>query len=321
MENKRELNFLDLCAACGRAIGRACVAFGQLLGKMLRLSIRYWWIVGTLVVLSIAGALYYSRLDNLKFKVNAIALLNGPTIQQFQNSFAPLCTGQMLPPEAPITPFIWGKKATAFRTFRVIDCLNDETMDFIDFRYKSKPGDTINVQMQDRLCVQFRIKRRDLPMLPVIEHSMLELLNSNPAMQQAYEVYMKNLRYEVAFNHRQAEKLDSLTSCYYFYPAVEATPFDRSYNSGTGVNFYGDREIILFLKDIYEQHAHVQHVDQRLQLATAPVTLENHFAVDPKPVNGRMKCLVLFFLFGWILGCAIAEAVDKRKELCAWLKQ
>ena len=65
----------------------------------------------------------------------------------------------------------------------------------------------------------------------------------------------------------------------------------------------------------------MQRVDQRLQLATAPVTLENHFAVHPKPVNGRAKCVALFFLFGWCFACLLAEAIDKRKQISAWLKK
>lgn len=311
----REMNFIDLCAACGRAIGRACAACWHLFLHMVRLTYRYWWIVLTLVALAVAGALYYSRHDNLRYKVNAIVLLNGPTIQQFEQSFHTMCSAQRLPQDASISPFVWSQTITDFKTFRVIDCLGDETADFIDFKHKIKPTDTVNVQMQDRLCLQFRLKNRDMHRLPAVEDALLEYFNSNQAMQHSYDVYSKNLRNEVSFNHRQADKLDSLTSCYYFYQPSEAHP--RS----SGVSFYGDREVELFLEDIYEQHAHLQRVDQRLELATAPVTIENHFAVFPAPVNGRMKCVVVFLLLGWIFGCALAEIIDKRKVILAWLKE
>ncbi|MBR4704355.1 MAG: hypothetical protein IKP02_01990 [Paludibacteraceae bacterium] len=311
-----EMNFFDLCAACGRAIGRCCMAVWRVIERMIRLTYKYWWIVLTLIILAVAAALYYTRLENRTFKVNAVALLNGPTIQQFEQAYTPLRSGLMLPPEAPITPFV-GKVARRFDSFRVIDCLHDETADFIDFKRKIQPTDTTNVQMQDRLCLQFRIKTRDMHLLPEIEHALMVTLNANPAMQQAYVSYLRNLQAEVAFNHAQALKLDSLTSCYYFYPASPAKPM--AYN-GNGVNFYGDREIQLFLKDIYEQQAHLQRWDYRLQLATAPVTLENHFAVDPKPVHGRKLFVFLFFLMGWIGGCLIAELIDKRKALSEWLK-
>ena len=90
---------------------------------------------------------------------------------------------------------------------------------------------------------------------------------------------------------------------------------------GNGVNFYGDRKIRLFLDQIYEQQKHMQQGDYRLQLATAPVVLENHFTAAPKPVNGRLKCMLLFLLLGWAFGCLIAEIIDQRKLIASWLRQ
>lgn len=312
------MNFFDLCVACGRAIGRGCMACWRLFERMLHLTYRYWWIVITLVVLACAASLYYTRRDNLTFKVNAVALLNGPTIQQFEQAYTPLRSGQLLPPEAEVANYVHSRTARRFETFRVIDCLHDGTADMVDFKRKSSPTDTLRVQMQDRLCLQFRIKYRNLGLVPEIERTMLEYLNANEAMQQSYATYYANLREEAAFNHRQAIKLDSLTSSYYFYTPSAASPMN--YN-GNGVNFYGDRRVKLFLDEIYEQQEHMQKVDYRMQLATAPVVLENHFYVDPKPVNGRIKFFFILFLMGWCGGCVLAEIIDRRKAICAWLKQ
>ena len=299
------MNFFDLCVACGRAIGRGCAAMGRLLAHMTRRTYRYWWVVLPVVMLAVVAAFYYTRPTNRIYCANAVALLNGPSVQQFEQAYAPLRKKTLL------------DGATDFTTFRVVDCLGDETADFIDFRRKIKPTDTVNVLMQDRLCLQFRIKERDLRRLPAIEQGLTELLNADEAMQRSYAAYLANLREEVAFNHAQAHKLDSLTSTYYFYNATTAQPL--AYN-GNGVNFYGDRRIRLFLDELYEQRAHMQRSDYRLQLATAPVTLENHFALDAKPLNGRFKCMLLFFLLGWIAGCALAELMAQRKALNAWLK-
>lgn len=312
------MNFFDLCVAIGRAIGRGCAACWRLVTHMIRLTYRYWYIVVTLVVLAIAAAFYYSRKDNLKYKMNAVALLNGPSIQQFEQAYAALQSGKLLPEDAAIAPYVLDFKVTNFRSYRVIDCLGDETPDYIDFKCKSQPTDTVKVQMKDRLCLQFVIKSRDMALMPEIEEALLKWFNSNEAMKQSYAVYKKNLADEVAFNHNQAQKLDSLTSEYYFNAPSAARPMNYSSN---GVNFYGDRDIELFLKDIYEQHDYLQKKDYRMQLATAPVTLENHFSADPKPVNNRLKSLFLFFLLGWIAGCVIAELIDKRKAILEWLKQ
>jgi hypothetical protein len=272
----------------------------------------------TILILAIAAAVYSSRNENLTYKMNAVAMLNGPSIQQFEQAYAPLLSTRMLPDEAAITPFIKDHIATDFNTFRIVDCLDDGTPDYIDFKHKSQPTDTVKVQMKDRLCLQFRVKVKNMHQVPAIEQALLEWFNSNEAMQQSYAVYRKNLANEVAFNHNQALKLDSLTSDYYFNAPSAAKPMNYGAN---GVNFYGDRDIELFLDDIYEQHHHLQMKDYRMQLATAPVTFENHFSADPMPINSPKKMVVLFFLFGWILGCGIAEMIDKRKAIMEWLKK
>lgn len=315
---EKDMTFIDLCVACGRAIADGCKAVGRLLARMVRLTYRYWWVVITCVVIGLAGALYYTRCENLTYKLNAVALLNGPSIQQFEQAYAPLRSGRLLPEDAAVTSFVREKTAKAFTTYRVIDCLHDGNADFIDFKHRSKPYDTLNVQMHDRLCLQFRLKARDLERLPEIEKGIMEYLNGNKPMQQSYASYLSNLREEVRFNHAQALKLDSLTSAYYFYNASSAQPMNYS---GNGVNFYGDRRIRLFLEEIYEQQKHMQQGDYRLQLATAPVVLENHFTADPKPVNGRLKYALLFLLLGWAFGCLIAEIIDQRRLIASWLKQ
>lgn len=315
---EKDMTFIDLCVACGRVIANGCKAFGRLLARMVRLTYRYWWVVITCVVLALAAALYCTRSENLTYKLNAEALLNGPSIQQFEQVYAPLRSGRLLPEDAAITPFVHGKTAKGFTTYRVIDCLHDGNADYIDFKRKSKPYDTLNVQMNDRLCLQFRLKARDLDYLPQIEKGILEYLNGNKPMQQSYASYLSNLREEVRFNHAQALKLDSLTSAYYFYNVSSAQPMNYS---GNGVNFYGDRKIRLFLEEIYEQQKHMQQGDYRLQLATAPVVLENHFTAAPKPVNGRLKFGLLFLILGWAFGCLTAEIIDQWKVIASWLRQ
>lgn len=312
------MNFLDLCVACGRAIGRACKALGRLLAHMLRLTYRYWWIVLTLVVLAVAAAWYYTRQANLTYRVNAVAMINGASLQQFEQAYMPLQSGKMIPEDAAIQPFVMNRTAYRFETYHIIDCLDDGIADLIDFKHRTSASDTVNVVMQDRLCLQFRIKERNLKFLPQIERAIVDFLNANTALQSSYETYLKNMNEQVNFNHTQALKLDSLTTEYYFHNHPGNQPLGTVRE---GFVFMGDWRVHLFLEDIYDHQERMHKDDYRIQLATAPVVLENHFAADPKPVNGRFKCLILFFLFGWIFGCCLAELIDQRKAICAWLKK
>ena len=316
---QHEMNFWDLCVVIGRAFGRLCRKAWDVCCRMMKLTYRYCWIVCTIVVLGIAASLYYTRADNTIYRMDAIAILNGPSIQQFEQAYAPLRSGRLLPKEdARLYEIIHSHKAHSFTTFRVIDCLEDGKADYVDFKSKSSPKDTVEVQMHDRLCLQFRIKARDLDLVPEIEQAMLTCLNRNEAMRRSYEVYAANLRDEVNFNHSQAQKLDSLTSQYYFHNRLGEQPVS---SINAHMIWTGDWRVHLFLDDIYEQRERLQLDDYRMQLATAPVVLENHFVADPRPVNGRNKMVVIFFLLGWIGGCALADIVDKRKAIAEWLKK
>lgn len=311
----REMNFWDLCVALSRALCRGCQWFWQVLLHMVRLTLRYWWLVITLVVLALGAAFYIARFENLTYKVNAVVMLNGATIPQFEQAFAPLRSGILLPDDAEIAQYVHKRIAGGFSTYRVIDCKNDGTADMIDFKGSISPTDTLRVPMQDRLCLQFRVKVRDMRFVPHIEQALMDYLNSNIALQQAYPSYVKDLREEVAFHHRQTVKLDSLTSSYYFAAGQPAVSMQN------GLNVTGERRIRLFLNEIYKQQEHTRQADYRIQLATAPVVLENHFAVDPKPSYSRRQCMMVFGLFAWVIGCAIAQLIEKRKAICAWLKK
>ena len=311
------MNFWDLCVAFGRAIGRGCAAVGRWIAEMLRLTYRMWWIVLPIAVLAIAAAFYYTRPDNLKYNVRAVAVLNGPSIAQFNQRYAVLQAGQTIPADAPIASLVAGRKMGDFKSFRVIDVHHDLTPDYIDLKGKSSPKDTTNVQMQDRLCLQFTIKKRDIGLLSQMEKDVLDFLNADESMQLAYKAYLPNLQREVQFNHDQLEKLDSLTSQYYFH----STPGATLTTVQDGVIMAGDHRVHLFLKDIYEQQLRTELFDSRAQLATAPVSIENHFALDPAPLNPRMRFLVLFAVLGWIAGCLCGALIEQRKRLIAWLKQ
>ena len=58
------MNFIDLCMACGRAIGRAWEACCNLLAHMLRLTYRYGWVVLTLVVLALRCIIRAKRISS-----------------------------------------------------------------------------------------------------------------------------------------------------------------------------------------------------------------------------------------------------------------
>jgi len=318
---EKEINLLDLIVMSFRALGRAFAACGAAFVHVLLMMVRYWWLFVIVLSIAVAGSLYYTRFENRTFKANSVALINGASIQQFDQAFLPLRTIQLVPEDAAIKPYLKNKTICGLRTYYVIDALNDGTSDYVDYDRESYPTDTLRVRMKDRLGLQFRIKGRDLGQIRDVENALLAYLNSNDALGQSYQGYLANLREEAAFNHQQAQKLDSLTSYYYFNEKTVVPTINKQGTNAANINLYVDSKVKLFLDDIYKQQQHMQQVDYRLQLATAPVVLENHFYLSPTPVNSRVKVLCCTLFLAWLLTYICVELINNRKAISAWLKQ
>ena len=126
-----ELNLFDLFLLAWRGCKRAMKALWRTCVCAIRLTIRKWWISLPVLVLFIAGALIYTRQDNLTYKVYAVAKLNGPTLNLFNEVFRPLQSGVFFNGTPEVAHYIYDRTARRFETFPVIDCLRDNIIDEI----------------------------------------------------------------------------------------------------------------------------------------------------------------------------------------------
>lgn len=321
MEQQREMNLFDLCRAFFQWIGRCCVWLWHLIARMLRLTFRQWWVVLIVIAACVTLGLYYARPANRMYKVNAIATLNGVTNDIIRNEYTSLNKAnpkfgyQMLTQVLGLAPEV-AYSVSHFQTFDVIDCLGDSIVDFVDYKNNVTRMDTNYVHMPHMLALQFRTKAPNT--VPVVEQAVLQYLNSRPYVQQLYTVHRSNMEREARFHHDQLEKLDSLTSVFYFSQTPSQQVQLSAWTSGM---ILGSRDINLFLEDIYMEMAVTQVADQRLAVCTAPVVLQSHFVAEPQAVNGPVKCSVIAIAIGWLLGLLVAALVENRKAIIAWLKQ
>ena len=323
MKEEREMNFFDLCRVCFNGIGRGITACIQFAGTLIRLTYRQWWVVLIVLVLVLTCVNIYTRKDNRIYKIDAVAILNGPTTELTQEKIKrlsfpvhPKINAQQNLVELLGLPWEEVKHISHLQTFRVIDCLHDSVADYIDYDRKSSPLDTVCVQMPNRLCIQYRTTTPQNAAL--IEKALLNYLNSDEAMQAAFQTKKLILGREVEFAKNQVEKLDSLTSAFYFEQGTGMQA--QGARSKEGI-VLGRREIKLFPGEIHGEFRRYQKLAYLQAFCTAPVVLEDHFAVHPAPVNGRIKWNVLGLVIGWLLGRLIAALVENRKAILSWLKK
>ena len=267
-----------------------------------------------------AAALYYARPSNRMYKVNAVAQLNGVTNDIVRAEFEAL--GQVRPDFVHQNPMeLLGLPAdlawenSHFTTYDVIDLLADTTVDMIDYHRNVDRMDTLCVHLPNMVALQFRTKQPNR--LPELEGAILHYLNTRPYMQSLYTAYHQGLEREARFHRDQVNKLDSLTSVFYFEQNTSAQVQMDAWKSGMVL---GNRSMELFLEDVYQEMRESEYVHARLAVCTAPVVLQSHFLADARAVNGPLRMTAIAILLGWLLGVLVAALVDNRAKIAAWLR-
>lgn len=321
MEQPREMNLFDLFAALGRSIGRCTKSIVTMLSRMIRLSFRQWWIILIITLLIVAYAVYTSSEKNHIYNVDAVAILNGVSKDIVSREFMALekssykFTHQNLATMLNIAPEL-AVGNYRFVTFDVIDFMADDIIDGIDFDHKIPFTDSAAIHVPYMLALQFRTKRPNN--VPQLQEAIMQYLNTREGILAPYAQFRANLEREAKFHHDQLEKLDSLTSVFYFSHNQEAQLSMQESKSGIVL---GGREIKLFLEDIQDEIEVLNRIDNRLAYASAPVVLQTPFVINPKAINGPIKSIAIALVVGWLLGLCVAALVENRKDIFLWLKR
>ena len=316
----KNMNLFDLTAAFFRWIGKLCVAFWHLCLNSLRLSLRYWFVSLPCVLIAAGIGFYYSRPLNRIYKAEALVYLNGPTAEDIKQAYQPMLNAYYFFPNQDIAQVL---DLTAdqvdglrnFEMFNVIDYNNDSTADVVDYKHKRKLTDTINVYMPNVVCLRFKTKRPDN--VPVVGEHLLAYLNNHPSLQASFQKKRALQERKVQFCHDQIEKLDSLTTAFYF---EQGGTKQAQLKWGDGF-VLGKRELKLFTDQIMEFYNTTEKADRELALCTAPVVAQQPFVTIPRAINGRVKCTIISILLGYIIGCLIALAIRRRKDILEWLHE
>ena len=185
----------------------------------------------------------------------------------------------------------------------------------VDYDRSAPMMDTLYVHVPNMVAMRFRTKQPNR--VPEMENAILNYLNTRPYFQSLYETYYKGLEREARFHRDQIEKLDSLTSVFYFSQNNREQMQMKVWESGMVL---GRREMALFLEDVYVEMRESEYVNARLAVATAPVVLQSHFVVNPRAVNGPLRMSALAMVVGWLLGLMVAALVENRKRILTWLQ-
>ncbi|MBQ7192467.1 MAG: hypothetical protein IJS00_06325 [Paludibacteraceae bacterium] len=314
-----DMNLWDVCVLFWNKLANCCRQAIDLLCSMLRLTYRLLWVVGIVMALSVALAVYYTRQDNRWYRVRAIVTLNGPTTneaknyyERLNNSFSPSYLEEQslslqLGIKADDCRYLGG-----FHTAYVVDNLDDGTADFVDWQHRNDGTDSVNVRMRDQLGLEFVCSK--LSLVPEVEEAVMKYLNSQEQFQAQFVQYTQHTKRQHLFDSVQVNRLDTLTSRMY----AQAGALQMQSNAWNLT--MGKQSIELPLGDIDHFMDKKLRRDARSTLSTAPIVLQGRFTAQNRPINSRSKWLVVALLLGWIAGCIVAYGIEQRKQIHHYLK-
>lgn len=320
MMEHHEMNLFDFCKSVVVGIGNALMWLLRGVGEMIRLTYRQWWVVLIVILIVLAAALYYARPSNRMYEANAVAILNGVTNEMVATEFETLGkANKCFTEQNPVN--MLGLDAelawclSHFEAFDVIDLLADSTVDMVDYGHKVSRMDTLCVHMPNMVALRLRTKEPNR--LQEAEDAILRYLNDRPYFQLLFADYRMQAEREARFHMDQIDKLDSLTSAFYFSYNNQSQIQLDAWESGMVV---GMRGVELFLEDVYTAMREREYAGAKRAVCVAPVVLQSHFVLEPRAVNGPLRMSAMAIVVGWLLGLVLAGIVDSRKRIMAWLR-
>lgn len=321
MEEKKELNLFDLIRLFFNWLGRIFKNLFKAMGSCLQLTYQYFWLVIPIAILGLGAGFFYSRPSNRIYKVEGMALLNGPTSNLTKEIAKPL---EWATPKKVYERQSFGtlcnlpdsvtQNIRRFKTLYVIDCLNDSTPDYVDYRQNHDFSDTINVRMPNYIYFTYHTKK--VNQISAVEEGLLYYFNSHPLMKQWNVIYRKNLKENIDTYKHQLAYLDSLSKRTYL-----ETPVSAQLNLKYNTLLIGEQEKQMFYNDI----ANLQHrkytLEQDLIRDTMPMIFTTHLTAKPLAINSRIKSCALGLIGGYILAICIALLIKKRKYITNYLEK
>lgn len=315
--NSKEINLLQLLTIIFNWIGKFFQNIFKLIGKALKLSYRNRIVVIIILVLAIILGQYLSRSSARVYKAEAMAMINGSQAQTVKEVMKQLQasspTNKSLSFGIKLSlPDSIAKNIVQISSFDVIDYLDDNVADEVDFDNKHSLSDTLNLKMKDRLY--FVIKTKNINQVPIVQNAILNFLNTNSVLLNNYNIEKSNMLSTINICEVESKRIDSLARVNYFKQN------DQQLNIENNKLLIGEQRKQLFYGELIELQNIKAGVQFRLQGFKAPIILPSNFVVNPIPVNGRVKYGVISILIGFALALFISILIENIKSLITYLK-
>lgn len=193
----------------------------------------------------------------------------------------------------------------------MVDQNNDKIPDYIDYKNRSTPFDTINQRIEDRLAIVVSVA--DPSSLPLIRDGFLAYVNKDEILKIQNDFRLRKTDELLERLNYDIEQLDSLQKIKYYEETKNLKP-----KEGGQIVFLQEQKTQLVYEDIYNLYSRKQILDEEKDVFPEIITVISDFFQPVKRFNGGFfyGMVIIPMCFGlMIIFLILSQNRKKLKEL------
>ncbi|MEI6752684.1 MAG: hypothetical protein WCK78_05895 [Paludibacter sp.] len=319
MEKKdnKEINLLQLLEILINWVKLSIFTVIRFLGHLIQLLYRHIIITCFVLIVCVAGGLYFSRPEVREYKAEALGLVFGNDVQTIREVSRQLENASSINKQISFAkklnlPDSIANNILSFNSYYVIEYIKDHIAITVDFSDNFSQKDTMYMKMSDR--VFFRLKVKNINQIPIIENAIVNYFNNNTLIQTHFQNGRKQISDQIYISKKELLRIDSLAKINYFKENNEQLRFDKN------KLVVGEQEKQLFYKDLIKLQERLSYAECSLINYKQPLEIPSGFTVYPTPINGPIKYSFYGLFIGLIISLIISGLLENLNKINIYLK-
>ena len=319
--NSKELSLIQLLNVLIEWVVKVTKKLFRFIGHLLQLAFKYWPVSLVILILSLVAGQYLSRPSVRRYEAGAMAMLYGcenttvrEVYRQLQNSLIPkesTTFSSMTLATVLGIPDSVAKNIVRLESYNVIDYLDDNTPDLVDFENNHSLKDTMNLIMKDQIYIKVQTLKPS--QIKIFQNALLDYFNNNTMLNSEFESSKSGIENTVLMCDTEIRRLDSLANLSYFKDS------DNKISLENNNLIVGEQKKQLFYEDVLRLQDIRNLYNKKLVLFKKPIDFPAGLIVNPVPKNGRIKYGVYSLMIGLILVLGTTYLLENLKKIFNFL--
>lgn len=307
VNNKREIDLLDLFSKIGNGIRNFIYLIGDIILWNIKTAVKYYWMIIVFGVIGIVmGIVTYVNFSPayqsmMVLRTNSV---NSSDMVPYINQLADVDYEKEKEALSEVLKLDTAdvKDIVSIKAYYYVDLNKDNKLDYIDFDEKFNARDTTNTLSETQIAVMATVR---IPsQLNLMSDAIVNYINNNNYFKSKNDARIRNRSKYVEVLTRESQLIDSLELERYFNTEVHA-----SLQMGSSVIF-GKNEEQLFYRDKLNVNSMLNNHQEEITVNPGIVTIMTPFPVQSTPTQSNIVAMILRVLQLLILGYLVSVILE-----------